>query len=128
MATGKSKTVYVCRECGYTNAKWMGECPSCGEWNSLEETVVYPEPSSPAAARHEGFSSGAENKAQPFDHLELPEYMRQNTGTKELDRVLGRGLVQGSVVLLAGEPGIGKSTMLLQICRNLGNASKVLYV
>ena len=128
MATGKSKTVYVCRECGYTNAKWMGKCPSCGEWNSLEETVVYPEPSSPAAARHEGFSSGAENKAQPFDHLELPEYMRQNTGTKELDRVLGGGLVQGSVVLLAGEPGIGKSTMLLQICRNLGNASKVLYV
>ena len=58
MATGKSKTVYVCRECGYTNAKWMGKCPSCGEWNSLEETVVYPEPSSPAAARHEGFSSG----------------------------------------------------------------------
>lgn len=128
MATGKSKTVYVCRECGYTNAKWMGKCPSCGEWNSLEETIVYPEPSSPAAARHEGFSSGAENKAQPFDHLELPEYMRQNTGTKELDRVLGGGLVQGSVVLLAGEPGIGKSTMLLQICRNLGNASKVLYV
>ena len=128
MATGKSKTVYVCRECGYTNAKWMGKCPSCGEWNSLEEAVVYPEPSSPAAARHEGFSSGAENKAQPFDHLELPEYMRQNTGTKELDRVLGGGLVQGSVVLLAGEPGIGKSTMLLQICRNLGNASKVLYV
>ncbi len=127
MATSKNKTVYVCNECGYTTAKWMGKCPSCGAWNSMEETVVLPDPPVGTATRHAGLSLGEDNKAMPFGDLELPEYMRVSTGTQELDRVLGGGIVQGSVVLLAGEPGIGKSTMLLQICQKLGEGAKVLY-
>ena len=126
MATSaKSRIAYICSECGYQSAKWMGKCPSCGSWNSMEETELAPE--TPAAARHAGRVPAGENRAEPFDDLELPEYMRQNTGTAELDRVLGGGIVQGSVVLLAGEPGIGKSTMLTQISGKLGENAKVLY-
>ena len=121
------KTVFICSSCGYQSAKSMGKCPSCGSWNSMEETEILPEPSPALAARHEGRSTGENNRAETLNGLVLPEYMRQTTGTAELDRVLGGGIVQGSVVLLAGEPGIGKSTMLLQICRNLCKDSKVLY-
>ncbi len=128
MATSvKIKTVYVCDECGYSNAKWMGKCPSCGSWNSMTEKTVLPEPTVQSASRHAGLISAEDDQAQPFDDLQLPEYMRVSTGSAELDRVLGGGIVQGSVVLLAGEPGIGKSTVLLQICKCLGKTSKVLY-
>ena len=127
MAVSKNKTVYICRECGAQNAKFMGKCPACGAWNTMEETEILPEISPALAARHEGRLQDENNRAEPFNDLVLPEYMRQKTGTEELDRVLGGGIVQGSVVLLAGEPGIGKSTMLLQICGNLGAQSKVLY-
>ena len=126
MATGKNKTVYICSDCGAQTGKYMGKCPSCGAWNTLEEVEIQPEIPAAAAAKHEG-RSVSDNRAEAFSDLVLPEYMRQKTGTEELDRVLGGGIVQGSVVLLAGEPGIGKSTMLLQICRNLGETSKVLY-
>ena len=121
----KSKVVYICRDCGAQSARYMGKCPSCGAWNTLEETVIQQESPAPSA-KHEGRSL-ADNRAEPFSDLVLPEYIRQETGTKELDRVLGGGIVQGSVVLLAGEPGIGKSTMLMQICQNLGENAKVLY-
>ncbi len=125
MATGKSKTVFLCSECGHSTAKWMGKCPACGSWNTLEETIIAPEPS--LSARHAASAILGDNPAVRFDNLELPEYIRTTTGTAELDRVLGGGIVQGSVVLLAGEPGIGKSTMLLQICQRLGEGAKVLY-
>ncbi|MBQ9467422.1 MAG: DNA repair protein RadA [Clostridia bacterium] len=127
MATTKIKSVYICSECGFQSARPMGKCPSCGAWNSMEEQEILPE--APAAPeRHRGYAPDGSSRAEPFDDLTLPEYMRKKTGSAELDRVLGGGVVQGSVVLLAGEPGIGKSTLLLQICRDLGGTGKVLYV
>lgn len=123
-----SKTVYVCSECDHQSAKWMGKCPSCGSWNSfVEETYQAPTKSSsrsisPSSARLE------REHAVKFEDFTLPEYLRHSTGIAELDRVLGGGLVEGSVVLLAGEPGIGKSTLLMQLCGQIGDSCKVLYV
>ncbi|MBQ8690098.1 MAG: DNA repair protein RadA [Clostridia bacterium] len=115
-----NKTTFVCRECGATSIKWIGRCPECMEWNTYDEITV-PSVSARSAAR-------SENKAEKFSELTLPTYMRSHTGMNELDRVLGGGLVDGSVVLLSGEPGIGKSTLLMQICSELGKTRKVLYV
>ncbi len=115
------KNIYVCTECGNTSAKWLGRCPDCGAWNSFEEQVpVLPEAGQPRAK--------ATQPAMRFSELELPAYMRFETGMSELDRVLGGGIVEGSVVLLSGEPGIGKSTLLLQICGSLCETKRVLYV
>lgn len=119
------KTVFVCALCGYSAPKWLGKCPSCGAWNSFEEEV--PEPEKPAAAARASGSRPV-SPAVPVSELELPAYMRSATGMGELDRVLGGGLVQGSVVLLSGEPGIGKSTLLLQISDTLAAGRRVLYV
>lgn len=115
------KTVFVCRECGNSTAKWYGKCPACGEWNTLDEEVV-----STAAAK--ASASKEYNKAERFSELNLPNYLRTGTGMGELDRVLGGGLVDSTVVLLSGEPGIGKSTLLLQICSELAKTRKVLYI
>ena len=118
------KSIFVCTECEYQSAKWLGKCPSCGAWNSFEEEIPMPEvkgPARPAAAK-----TGA--RALPISELTLPAYMRSETGMGELDRVLGGGLVQGSVVLLSGEPGIGKSTLLMQISDTLAAKTRVLYV
>jgi DNA repair protein RadA/Sms len=105
----------------------MGKCPNCNAWNSFVEEV---EEVSPAQApkRVSMIPSDGDNRAVGFTELTIPEYMRQNTGLGELDRVLGGGLVHGSVVLLSGEPGIGKSTLLLQICASLAEDRTVLYV
>lgn len=121
------KSVYVCAECGYQSARWLGKCPSCSAWNTLEEQV--PEVPAELVAKGKGrISAVNESTAVAYKQLELPEYIRFATGMEELDRVLGGGIVEGSVVLLAGEPGIGKSTLLTQICDVLSVRKKVLYV
>lgn len=122
------KTVYICSECNYTSPKWLGKCPSCGAWNSFVEDVISQAPEKEAPQKHKTLSAGRENIAVSFDEAELPEYIRTNTGLFELDRVLGGGLVHGSVVLLSGEPGIGKSTLLMQISDALGESKRVLYI
>ena len=116
-----SKTTFVCRECGETSMKWLGRCPECLSWNSFDEIEI----NTKSAKNAEKVT---ENKAEKFSELKMPTYMRSHTGMEELDRVLGGGLVDGSVVLLSGEPGIGKSTLLMQICSELGKTRRVLYV
>lgn len=122
-----TKLVYICSECEYESPKWMGKCPHCGAWNSFVEDVVSKETSAPAQKRV-SLLGESESAASPFSELQMPDYIRTATGLSELDRVLGGGLVCGSVVLLSGEPGIGKSTLLLQICDTLGVDKRVLYV
>ena len=123
-----TKTVYICSECEYESPKWLGKCPKCGEWNSFVEDVVERQTATVTASRRTAVINSGNNKASKFSELEAPEYIRSTTGINELDRVLGGGLVTGSVVLLSGEPGIGKSTLLLQICDCLGKDRSVLYV
>ena len=122
----KSKIVFVCRECGVQSSKWLGKCPTCGNWNTYDEEEIAENPKSGALNR--GRNVGEAPKAMKFSELELPNYMRTKTGMGELDRTLGGGLVDRSCVLLSGEPGIGKSTLLLQICQELGKTRRVLYV
>ena len=114
----KEKTLYVCGECGYETPRWMGKCPQCGSWNTLveEERVL----SRPAGA--------ADVKAVPLENVRAEAQTRVSTGIGELDRVLGGGLVKGMVVLLGGDPGIGKSTLLLEAAENLSASGPVLYV
>ena len=120
----KSKTVYVCTQCGCQLPKWQGRCPDCGEWNSIvqEELQV----SSSAAGRRAAAVNPVET--QPLSSIAADEEQRLKTGIGEFDRVLGGGIVPGSVVLLCGDPGIGKSTILLQVCHHISRQSKVLYV
>ena len=122
------KTFYICSECEYKSAKWLGKCPSCGAWNAFVEDVQEIAPAATAPKRVSMIPSLGDNHAVGFTDLEIPDYMRRTTGLGELDRVLGGGLVHGSVVLLSGEPGIGKSTLLMQICDSLGESRRVLYV
>ena len=119
----KEKKVYVCRECDYQSPKWLGKCPSCGKWNTFEEETYEKE----VAVKAQRVALITDN-GEPvlFNDMEMPKYIRSNTGIGELDRVLGGGIVDGSVVLLAGEPGIGKSTLLMQICSKI--PSRILYV
>ena len=123
----KVKTSYVCSQCGYETSKWNGKCPNCGEWNTFEEVEL--------AVRAGGAKSkpttvrDISDKIVGIDDVDASyNEIRYATGLKELDRVLGGGLVKGSLVLLGGEPGIGKSTMLLQICQYLGQDHTILYV
>ena len=121
----KSKSVYVCSECGYETPRWLGQCPNCNEWNTLNEeikTVVK------ETVKKNSLLSSNRAKAYPLNEIKTDTSHRYNTGLKELNRVLGGGLVKGSVVLLSGDPGIGKSTILLQICEYLGEGLKILYV
>ena len=118
------KTVFTCTACDYQSPKWLGKCPSCGAWNSFEEETYRDTKSSPASPS----GAGSGEVAVPFHGLDIPEYMRVSTMIPEFDRVLGGGLVVGSAVLLAGEPGIGKSTLLMQLCGTLGDDVKILYV
>ena len=127
----KLKTVYVCTQCGDTSPRWMGKCPSCGAWNTMVEDVVAPEPKAAtsraaAASRPTGISSIRPQTLASISTTEAES--RIVTGISELDRVLGGGVVMGSVVLLGGEPGAGKSTLLLQLCGAISNRFQVLYI
>ncbi|WP_338440188.1 DNA repair protein RadA [uncultured Aquabacterium sp.] len=124
----KDKTIYTCQECGGTSPKWLGKCPHCNAWNTLEETRA--EPVGPGKNRMQALARGL-NAAQPVTTLadiEAADVARTPTGIDELDRVLGGGIVAGGVVLIGGDPGIGKSTLLLQALDGLSRQMKVLYV
>ncbi len=119
----KSKTIFVCSECGNESSKWLGKCPACNSWNTFYEQKVV----ETKAGGHKDLAK-SENKPQKLNSYEAKETLRTSTGFGELDRVLGGGLVKGSLVLLGGEPGIGKSTLILQICDKVKGEGKVLYV
>ena len=120
----KAKTVFYCTECGNETAKWAGRCPACGAWNSIVEQAA-PKASAAGKGRTKVL---AHSKAHPIAELQTEQELRFSTGMGELDRVLGGGAVKGSLVLVGGAPGIGKSTLMLQICSQLCRFAKVLYV
>ena len=126
MAKGRT-TAFFCKECGYESAKWTGQCPACREWNTMVEEPV----AKKASDRRSVIPERGRQKIQPvrLSEVSIEEQDRISTGYQELDRVLGSGIVAGSLVLVGGDPGIGKSTLLLQVCRNLAaEGHKVLYI
>ena len=123
MAT-KQKTVFVCNECGYESPKWMGQCPSCSAWNTFEEHLASVKAKSSASA----ISANTVISTKTLSAIKPSDEERYVTDISELDRVLGGGIVKGSVVLLSGDPGIGKSTILLQVCKAFSNKLNILYV
>lgn len=124
----KSKTTYICRECGYKSPKWLGKCPSCNSWNTIEETLITPEKKTSAVSSLVKENAGNARMPKKISEVTADCETRYKTGLKELDRVLGGGIVQGSLILVGGDPGIGKSTLLLQICQSVGESKKILYV
>ena len=122
----KSKTAYVCQNCGYESAKWYGKCPECGQWNTMEEQLKSPAPMGGKAAQAAPVVTNLE--VSTIDAISSAEENRFHTDLSELDRVLGGGIVKGAVIMLSGEPGIGKSTLLLQICKFLCQGLRVLYI
>ncbi|MBP5691187.1 MAG: DNA repair protein RadA [Bacteroidaceae bacterium] len=129
MATIKDKTMYVCSECGFDSPKWSGKCPSCGRWNTMKEITVKAQATqnATATARKEASGKTDDSKPHTLGEIQSSDYPRIDMHDDELNRVLGGGLVQGSIVLLGGEPGIGKSTLTLQTVMRLQDL-KVLYV
>ncbi|MGY3716702.1 DNA repair protein RadA [Sutcliffiella cohnii] len=122
----KTKTKFICQDCGYESPKWMGKCPGCNAWNSMTEEIEK------KASRRGGFTtsdSSIVRRPEPITSIESRKEPRIRTEMKELNRVLGGGIVQGSLVLIGGDPGIGKSTLLLQVCAQLAqNKQRVLYL
>lgn len=124
MAKGKV-SIYFCQNCGFESAKWMGQCPGCKEWNTFVEEIVDKKVSASSSVK----KALEEAKPVPLSAVSSANDERTSTDIRELDRVLGGGIVKGSLVLVGGDPGIGKSTLLLQVCRNLSNQQKsVLYI
>ncbi|KAE9635377.1 DNA repair protein RadA [Defluviitalea raffinosedens] len=118
----KAKNIYVCQECGYESPKWMGKCPGCNGWSTFVEEIAVP--------KRQTAVSASDKKYAPLslENIGTDEEQRIRTGSNELDRVLGGGIVKGSLVLVGGDPGIGKSTLLLQMCEHIGNnGAKILY-
>lgn len=125
----KAKTVYRCEQCGADHSKWAGQCSECGEWNSLTEVVVEPAVSHRAKPNLGGGYAGQAANITTLNKVSVSHETRLPTGIGEFDRVLGGGLVTGSVVLIGGDPGIGKSTILLQTATHMASAnSAALYV
>jgi DNA repair protein RadA/Sms len=120
----KDKTIYTCSECGGTSAKWLGKCPACGAWNTLQEGVAEPA----SGSRHRFQSLARSLPVATLSEIDATDVARTPTGLEELDRVLGGGIVAGGVVLIGGDPGIGKSTLLLQAVDALSARMKVLYI
>ncbi len=118
----KNKMVFVCSECGCEAPRWSGRCPSCGEWNTMQEELRTPQTAAVATV------PSGRVRAQKLREIDPHGEVRTSTGMKELDRVLGGGIVKGGLMLIGGDPGIGKSTLLLQICEHIGQTRKILYV
>ena len=118
----KAKTIFVCNECGYESAKWMGKCPACNSWNTFFEEKLSTKVESGKREKK------IQEAPKPLNSFVGQDAQRTSTGYAELDRVLGGGLVKGSLVLVGGEPGIGKSTLILQLCDKVKGEGKVLYV
>lgn len=123
-----SSTVFFCKECGYESAKWLGKCPGCNNWNSFVEEKI-PKKGT-VKNQNKGFSNTFDNKSEvkKLKEIKVEETTRIDTGFNELNRVLGAGLVEGSLTLIGGEPGIGKSTLIMQVCGKLAVHGKILYV
>ncbi len=127
----KSRSTYICNECGYKSPKWLGKCPGCGSWNTLIETLEAPVSPITKTKGASSISTAAKstlNRPQHINSIKYSTDTRFSTGMRELDRVLGGGVVNGELILVGGDPGIGKSTLLLQICENAGKTKKILYV
>ena len=127
MAKSKS-TAFFCKECGYESSKWSGQCPACKEWNTFVEEIVSQDKKTKGVVN---VNSKRESNVKPktFSQISTEDKDRMTTGIAELDRVLGGGVVEGSLVLVGGDPGIGKSTLLLQMCNNMASDNrKVLYI
>lgn len=120
----KAKTIFFCTNCGNETPKWMGRCPGCGSFNTMQEHIEKPT----APGRAKPAPVGSSRKPQRLSEVVSDDEIRFSTGMGELDRVLGGGAVAGSLVLVGGAPGIGKSTLLLQICNSLCSGRSVLYV
>ena len=122
----KAKTIYICSQCGYETPRWMGKCPDCGSWNTLEEQAPAPAQVEEKKLKR---APGSDAEAVRVDSIPDEAMERRTTGIRELDRVLGGGVVDGSLVLVGGDPGIGKSTLLTQLCANMArDGAPVLYV
>lgn len=118
----KQKIVYYCTECGNETPKWAGKCPACGAWNTLDEQLVKP------SAKSKVLQTKPISQSVLISDISSAEEIRFKTGMNELNRVLGGGAVRGSIVLVGGSPGVGKSTLLLQLCGNLADSEKILYI
>ncbi len=121
------KTQFVCNECGYTSPKWLGRCPDCGKFNTLVEEAVAPAPAKRTGAGA-GYKSALSAKPLPLSQIKFEKYERVSSGISELDVVLGGGVVRGSLILVGGDPGVGKSTLLTQVAAHLAKEHKVLYL
>ena len=120
----RKKTVYFCQNCGHEETKWLGQCPACKEWNTfVEEKVLASSISAQAGAK-----TVRDINVVSLSEVSVDDHTRIETGMQELDRVLGGGIVPGSLVLVGGDPGIGKSTLLLQVCQKLAQERSVLYI
>ena len=124
MAKG-SKSIFFCQNCGHEEAKWLGQCPACGEWNSFVEEKI-----GTGISKGSTVSARTVRDAAPvsLSKVSASDDVRIETEIRELDRVLGGGIVPGSLVLVGGDPGIGKSTLLLQVCQRLAKMKKILYI